>query len=617
MKFCPECGNKLIENAKFCPECGFKIPGTSTTVVNETSSHIIETKTINKVNSDEYVKNALSESHMNNINVRPDIPEKKLVNASVSIAENTDPNTIIALIDTSILSNGKAGVVFTGNEIFIKQGFEQSQKVPFKNLQNTDYDSETSISNKGKVFEYQKVTVNYQNGESIILSSQKYGKDIPYKFLAKFFAEFDSNVDEVVSKNQVVQLSQMNPEIIKLYFRIIIAYLKDDDGIIDSREYKELVSLMTKVKVTKAIAKELREYRFDNKEVYSIEELIDELKSAVNNADYSEAAVEQSLGMDIITMNSDKLDELKKDEVLMRNLNRLNISDKQINFTVRKIKTEKQILEKRLTDSQVKEAASELAAVASGAGVSLGALAVTGAISGSGVGLSAGIAAITGATVSSGGLVLGLAAGYGAYKGIKYLAGTGEAEKFGIRIQALQEKIKQLRVANSYIIEDINWLSNKSTEFAKKLKESNELSDDLYKELEYYITQNQFLADTGSLIEDEEYESEYELLKTNIPETLDIGKYNELLVKEVNKVYVDEVIKDVYIVAGDLDNQSEVEDAKLREDINLEDLEKAYMILEQIGYFDTTASSIAQGKSLAKKGFSSIKKSLFSGEYND
>ncbi|AVO01000.1 zinc-ribbon domain-containing protein [Staphylococcus simulans] len=617
MKFCPECGNKLIENAKFCPECGFKIPGTSTTVVNETSSHIIETKTINKVNSDEYVKNALSESHMNNINVRPDIPEKKLVNASVSIAENTDPNTIIALIDTSILSNGKAGVVFTGNEIFIKQGFEQSQKVPFKNLQNADYDSETSISNKGKVFEYQKVTVNYQNGESIILSSQKYGKDIPYKFLAKFFAEFDSNVDEVVSKNQVVQLSQMNPEIIKLYFRIIIAYLKDDDGIIDSREYKELVSLMTKVKVTKAIAKELREYRFDNKEVYSIEELIDELKSAVNNADYSEAAVEQSLGMDIITMNSDKLDELKKDEVLMRNLNRLNISDKQINFTVRKIKTEKQILEKRLTDSQVKEAASELAAVASGAGVSLGALAVTGAISGSGVGLSAGIAAITGATVSSGGLVLGLAAGYGAYKGIKYLAGTGEAEKFGIRIQALQEKIKQLRVANSYIIEDINWLSNKSTEFAKKLKESNELSDDLYKELEYYITQNQFLADTGSLIEDEEYESEYELLKTNIPETLDIGKYNELLVKEVNKVYVDEVIKDVYIVAGDLDNQSEVEDAKLREDINLEDLEKAYMILEQIGYFDTTASSIAQGKSLAKKGFSSIKKSLFSGEYND
>lgn len=603
MKFCPECGNKLIENAKFCPECGFKIPGTSTTVVNETSSHIIETKTINKVNSDEYVKNALSESHMNNINVRPDIPEKKLVNASVSIAENTDPNTIIALIDTSILSNGKAGVVFTGNEIFIKQGFEQSQKVPFKNLQNADYDSETSISNKGKVFEYQKVTVNYQNGESIILSSQKYGKDIPYKFLAKFFAEFDSNVDEVVSKNQVVQLSQMNPEIIKLYFRIIIAYLKDDDGIIDSREYKELVSLMTKVKVTKAIAKELREYRFDNKEVYSIEELIDELKSAVNNADYSEAAVEQSLGMDIITMNSDKLDELKKDEVLMRNLNRLNISDKQINFTVRKIKTEKQILEKRLTDSQVKEAASELAAVASGAGVSLGALAVTGAISGSGVGLSAGIAAITGATVSSGGLVLGLAAGYGAYKGIKYLAGTGEAEKFGIRIQALQEKIKQLRVANSYIIEDINWLSNKSTEFAKKLKESNELSDDLYKELEYYITQNQFLADTGSLIEDEEYESEYELLKTNIPETLDIGKYNELLVKEVNKVYVDEVIKDVYIVAGDLDNQSEVEDAKLREDINLEDLEKAYMILEQIGYFDTTASSIAQGKSLAKKGF--------------
>ncbi|WP_148237881.1 zinc-ribbon domain-containing protein, partial [Staphylococcus aureus] len=25
MKFCPECGNKLIDGAKFCPECGYKI----------------------------------------------------------------------------------------------------------------------------------------------------------------------------------------------------------------------------------------------------------------------------------------------------------------------------------------------------------------------------------------------------------------------------------------------------------------------------------------------------------------------------------------------------------------------------------------------------------------
>lgn len=46
--------------------------------------------------------------------------QKKLVNAAVSIANNIDPNTIIGLIGTSILSNGKAGVVFTRAEMYLK-----------------------------------------------------------------------------------------------------------------------------------------------------------------------------------------------------------------------------------------------------------------------------------------------------------------------------------------------------------------------------------------------------------------------------------------------------------------------------------------------------------------
>ena len=340
----------------------------------------------------------------------------------------------------------------------------------------------------------------------------------------------------------------------------------------------------------------------------------------MNAEDYSEVAIEQSLGMDIISMNSDRLDHIKDDEVLMRNLNRLNMVDKQIDFTIRKIKADKKILESKVSDNQVKEIASELGAIASGAGVSMGALAITGAIGGGGLGISGGITALA-LTLSTGTIFLGLAAvtgaGFGIYKGVKYFSGTGEAEKFGIRTQLLQDKIKQLRVSNSYIIEDINWLSMKSAEFAKKLKESNELSSELYEELELIITQNQFLADAGNLIEEEEIESEYELIKTSIPETLNIGKYNELLIKDINKVYADEAIKEAYAVKGDLDNQSEVLDAQLREDIDLEQLKRAYAVLEQIGYFDTTSASIAQGKSLAKKGFSSLKKSLFSGENNE
>ena len=342
------------------------------------------------------------------------------------------------------------------------------------------------------------------------------------------------------------------------------------------------------------MANDLRKYRFEDKEDLTIEELIDQLKNHTNKDNFSEAAVEQTLAMDIIGMNSDKLDTIKDDEVLVRMLNRLNISDKQLKFIVRKIKADKEIIESRMTDSEIKEVNKELAAVASGAGlVALGLL------------------------TSGGTVYLGIIAGFGVYRGIKYFSGTGEAEKFGIRIQTLNDRISQLRIANAYIIEDINWLSQKMIDFALKLRESNELSSELYKELELIINQNQSLADAGSLIEDDESYSERELLLTTISESLDIGKYNELLAKNINKVYADEVIKNVYLINGDLDNQSEVNDVTLRENIELDELKAAHTVLEDIGYFDTKASSIAQSKSLAKKGFSGLKKSLFSGEKDE
>ena len=259
---------------------------------------------------------------------------------------------------------------------------------------------------------------------------------------------------------------------------------------------------------------------------------------------------------------------------------------------------EKEIIENKMTDSQIKDVAKELMALGSGAGISIGTFAVIG-------------------SVGLGGVLLLASAGFGVYRGIKYFSGTGQLEKYGIRIQTLNERINQLRIANSYIIEDINWLSNKSVTFAKKLKESNELSEELYKELDHIISQNQSLADAGSLIEDEENYSEYELYITHIPESLNVGKYNELLSKNINKVYFDEVIKEVYIIEGDLDNKVEEAEPTLREDMSLDELKQAYQVLEQIGYFDTKSSSIAKGKSMAKKGLSGLKKSLLNGDKND
>ena len=91
------------------------------------------------------------------------------------------------------------------------------------------------------------------------------------------------------------------------------------------------------------MANDLRKYRFEDKEDLTIEELIDQLKNQTNKDNFSEVLVEQTLAMDIIGMNSDKLDTIKDDEVLVRMLNRLNISDKQLKFIVRKLKQIKKL----------------------------------------------------------------------------------------------------------------------------------------------------------------------------------------------------------------------------------------------------------------------------------
>ena len=136
-------------------------------------------------------------------------------------------------------------------------------------------------------------------------------------------------------------------------------------------------------------------------------------------------------------MNSDKLDTIKDDEVLVRMLNRLNISDKQLKFIVRKIKADKEIIESRMTDSEIKEVNKELRS-------------------------SKWSRISSSRTINKWrDCLLRYYSGFGVYRGIKYFSGTGEAEKFGIRIQTLNDRISQLRIANAYIIEDINWLSQK------------------------------------------------------------------------------------------------------------------------------------------------------------
>lgn len=615
MKFCPECGNKLGDSVKFCSECGYRVPS-----IENIGEEQTENNELKKVSSEAYIKKVLSESTIDNLSVVPDIDDKLLIAASKTIGLDINPSLVLGVINTALINKGKTGAVFTGKQIYVRGSFESSIEIPYEGISKVEYEIERNITEKGKKIEIQFLTVDYKDGNSIRIDSQKMDSAFPFKFIAQILENFDKNVDKIESSNQVVQLANLSPEIIELYFKAVIAFLKSDDYKISSEEYKELITLMTKVKVTKSIAKNLRDYRFAENVEESFSDLVFSLKAELDKAGVSYTVIYQSLAMDIISMNKNKLDNWKEFSHITDAMQALDVSEKQVNFIVLKIKSEERLISERLDDKQVGELTKELAAVASGAGVSLGALAVTGAVAGWGGGISGGLLAIS---FGSGGTLIGLAAiagaGYGVYKGVKYFSGTGELEKSGIRITALTTKIEQLRAANVYIIDDINWLMMKIASFADKLRESENLNNEIMDQMMVMINQSQNVAESGMLVEKDQEDTELEYLIANLPKKLDSEKYDELISKDINRILDDQIIKEIYLPLAEEDSEDSDENVRnidglyLNERADIEILGRARQIFENIGYFDTKASAAAQSKVVAKKAKAGLK-SLFGGE---
>lgn len=615
MKFCPECGNKLGDSVKFCSECGYRVPS-----IENIGEEQTENNELKKVSSEAYIKKVLSEATIDNLSVVPDVDDKLLIAASKTIGLDINPSLVLGVINTALINKGKTGAVFTGKQIYVRGSFESSIEIPYEGISKVEYEIERNITEKGKKIEIQFLTVDYKDGNSIRIDSQKMDSAFPFKFIAQILENFDKNVDKIESSNQVVQLANLSPEIIELYFKAVIAFLKSDDYKISSEEYKELITLMTKVKVTKSIAKNLRDYRFAENVEESFPDLVFSLKAELDKAGVSYTVIYQSLAMDIISMNKNKLDNWKEFSHIMDAMQTLDVSEKQVNFIVLKIKSEERLISERLDDKQVGELTKELAAVASGAGVSLGALAVTGAVAGWGGGISGGLLAIS---FGSGGTLIGLAAiagaGYGVYKGVKYFSGTGELEKSGIRINALTTKIEQLRAANVYIIDDINWLMMKIASFADKLRESEDLNNEIMDQMMVMINQSQNVAESGMLVEKDQEDTELEYLIANLPKKLDSEKYDELISKDINRILDDQIIKEIYLPLAEKDSEDSDENVRnidglyLNERADIEILGRARQIFENIGYFDTKASAAAQSKVVAKKAKAGLK-SLFGGE---
>ena len=101
-----------------------------------------------------------------NLYVKPYIPEKKRQNALKNICPDLSPNDeILVLMDDSITSSGKSGVVITNESIYFKSGLGSPKKFAFKDIEYFF----TTINRDGKYIELEIfVNTNFLSEPSLM-----------------------------------------------------------------------------------------------------------------------------------------------------------------------------------------------------------------------------------------------------------------------------------------------------------------------------------------------------------------------------------------------------------------------------------------------------------------
>lgn len=601
--FCTKCGRELGDGDAFCAGCGAKVGSVAPAPAKQE----------NFKTSEGFLREKISERRKadNTYHVEPEIPEKILVNAANKIACGVNPAKILAVCDSSLMSNGKEGVVFTGVAIYAKETLGSQVAISLKDLKSSNYNIEVTTDSNGKEHRKGILTVTYNSGEEIVVTTS----DVVEKrlaFIAELLEGIINNVEEISEKSyRYNSLSELGDDIIGAYINVICGYLKADDGIISSVEYKELISLMARINVSRELSDKLRKTRLNiNKTEESFKDLVDELDSFLKAENLDNKTVFQSLFKDLLLVRPENLEEWKMDKALCELKALLGVTDSQADVLKRSIETDRRIVDERLEDSQIKDIAKEVAAVAGGAGVTLAALAVTGGVSS---GIWGGL--FTLGMMSTGGMLLGLAAiggvGYGAYKGIKYFAGTSQLEKSGIRIAALQSSIENNKKAVSYIMEDINWLTRKISEEFAKVKELNRLNDEITAELADYLLFAETVGESGDLLHESNDKEAYEINIAKLPMELPLGRFTELVAQSPDRTEIETYILSIYQPNNPSENGEQVNTQNVvyrrEEELSYDDARKTYNYLNLIGFYDTKASAVAQGQAITKKGIEAFK----------
>ena len=99
---------------------------------------------------EKYIKNHIGRV-ADKVYIAPKITEKKLNAAISNIAKTENPDCIIGIIDTSVFSNVKDGMVIFGDKIVVRLAFEKPVTYLFSKINKSEYVCEEVVKSNLKI----------------------------------------------------------------------------------------------------------------------------------------------------------------------------------------------------------------------------------------------------------------------------------------------------------------------------------------------------------------------------------------------------------------------------------------------------------------------------------
>ena len=267
----------------------------------------------------------------------------------------------------------------------------------------------------------------------------------------------------------------LTDEAMKCYLSVLVWLVQTDDKQIDEREMCEIQLLVTQRRCSADVRKAVRE-RLENPHNLDARKQIDHLLELGPKAGTdTQLSLKCALMKDAIRVCRTTSDgPAFKQRGIGQLTGMLDLDDKKVRFIEDACEQDEKILAGELSDSQIASTAKELAGRAGAVGVPLGAIYLSGSVTGlSAAGIASGLAAlgmggVLGLSAMVTGIGVAIIVGGTTYKGVRWVLGGSERDRVSLRELMLQEVLRIHQGAIINLGEDMSHFGERIADLASE-----------------------------------------------------------------------------------------------------------------------------------------------------